>query len=129
MNEVPPIIAGTPTPPPLPAAARQPQPAVYARRCKVLCIVAGSLALAAVAAGGYGMAIGEKIDSHVLLFCGCYALLCYGAALLLHRRGGTAAYFTALPCLVILLPVIPFGTVFGILGLIWLHKAELLRHV
>ena len=97
-------------------------------RCKVLCIVAGCLALTAAVGGCYGMAIGENIDRTVIFACGGYAVACFTAAFLLHRRV-RSAYFVALPCVAILLPVIPIGTVFGVLGLVWLQRAHILERI
>jgi ABC-type molybdate transport system permease subunit len=50
-------------------------------------------------------------------------LMGYGAAWLLHRRK-SEGHLAAFPCMLIILLIIPVGTVFGVLGLIWLNKGR-----
>ena len=52
-----------------------------------------------------------------------YVVMGYAAALLLHRRK-SEAYLAAFPCLLIMLLLIPVGTVLGILGIRWLDKGR-----
>jgi hypothetical protein len=110
-------------PPPLPAAVPQQSLQKYITRCKVLCIVTATLFLAGVAGGIIHYVEQGSLNFGALGFGIWYVLMAYGAAFLLHRRR-PEAYLAAFPCMLIMLLLIPIGTVFGILGLIWLNKGQ-----
>jgi hypothetical protein len=125
MSDTPPIISPPVAPPPPPVIASEQGLQTYLTRCEVLCIVAASLFLIGVA--GFILRYVEegKANWGALGFGIWYALMGYGAAWLLHRRR-SEAYLATVPCLLIMLLVIPVGTVFGIFGWIWLNKGKAL---
>jgi len=129
MSALPPIISPPViSPQPLAAVAEQTLQK-YLTRCKVLCIVAASLFLVGVVGGIIQYVEKGSVNFGALFFGVWYVLMGYGAAILLHRRR-SEGYLAAFPCLLIMLLLIPVGTVFGILGLIWLNKARpLLKRV
>jgi hypothetical protein len=128
MNGVPPIITPPVMPPPLPAAVTGESLEKYISRCEVICLVAATLFLAGVIGFWIQYAEGGAANWGAFGFAVWYVLMGYGAAALLHRRR-REAYLATVPCLIILLVVIPVGTVFGILGLNWLNKGQsLLRN-
>jgi hypothetical protein len=128
MSGPPPIISPPVIPPRLPAAAEQ-SLQKYLTRCKVLCTVAASLFLVGVVGGIIHYVEKGSVNLGALGFGVWYVLMAYGAALLLHRRK-SEGYLAAFPCMLIMLLLIPAGTVFGILGLMWLNKARpLLKRV
>jgi len=129
MSDKPPILPDitAPQPPPLKASGLAPQ--VYIRRCKVMCIVLGGISVAGLAGGVFAVLnhLEPTLDPR-LIIGGCYGVACFLAALLLHyrRREG---YFVAVVVIFFILFLIPVGTVFGVLGLIWLNKGRSdLRH-
>ncbi len=116
-------------PPPLPAAVSEQSLQKYITRCKVVCIVAASLFLVGVVGGIIHYTEVGTLNYGALGFGVWYVLMAYGAAFLLHRRKAEG-YLAAFPCLLIMMLLIPVGTVFGILGLSWLNKGRpLLRRV
>jgi hypothetical protein len=121
MSETPPILPPLIAPPPLTAAIAEQSLQKYITRCKVLCIIAASLFLVGV--GGGIMHYVEKgtVNFGALGFAVWYVVMGYGAAILLHRRR-PEAYLAAFPCFVIMLLLVPLGTVFAIFGFIWLNK-------
>ena len=101
----------------------------YVTRCKVLCIVEASLFLVGVVGGVVHHFEVGKVNFGALGFGVWCVLMGYGAAVLLHRRK-SEAYLAAFACMLVMLLLIPIGTVFGILGLIWLNKGRpLLKRV
>jgi hypothetical protein len=101
----------------------------YITRCKVLCIVAASLFLVGVIGGIIQYVEKGSVNFGALGFGVWCVLMSYGAALLLHHRK-SEAYLAAFPCMLVILLLIPVGTVFGVLGLIWLNKGRpLLKRV
>ena len=119
----PPIINPPAIPPPLPALANEQSLQRYVTRCKVLCIVASSLFLVGVCGGVVRYVETGSVNWGAMGFGVWYVLMGYLAAWLLHRRK-SEAYLATFPCLLIMLLVIPVGTVLGILGLTWLNKAR-----
>ena len=119
MSAAPPIISPRVHPPPIPPHGLQ----KYINRCKVLCIVAASLFLVGLA--GFVLLYVEtgKANWGAFGFGVWYVVMGYAAAVLLHRRK-TEAYLAALACLVVMLLLIPVGTVLGILGIGWLNKGR-----
>ncbi len=129
MSELPPIIMPPRLPPPLPVTVTEQSLQKYITRGKVLCIVAASLFLVGVVGFAVQYAEEGRVNWGAFGFGVWYVLMGYGAALLLHRRR-REAYFATFPCLLIMLLLIPVGTVFGILGLGWLSKGRsLLKQV
>ena len=127
--DAPPIINPPVIPPPLPRLLNEQPLQKYVTRCKVLCIVAASLFLVGVCGGAIQYLEKGSVNLGAMGFGVWYVLMGYLAAWLLHRRK-SEAYLATVPCLLIMLLVIPVGTVFGILGLIWLNKAHpLLKRV
>lgn len=125
MSNVPPILPPPVLPPSLPAEDPSEKLGRYVYRCKVLCIVEGSVFLVGVI--GF---IDQIITEHTANFSAFgfgvfYVLMAYGGAWLLHHRR-TEGYLVAFLSFLILLILIPVGTVFGILGLIWLNKGRVL---
>jgi hypothetical protein len=110
-------------PPPLPAAVPEQQLYNYLVRCKMLCLIAASLFLVGVGGGIVHYLEEGSVNFGALGFGIWYVLMAYGAAWLLHRRR-SEGYLAAVPCLLIMLLIIPVGTVFGILGFGWLNKAR-----
>jgi len=120
----PPVI-----PPPLPPLANEQSLQKFVVRCKVICIVAASLFLIGVGGGIVHYLEQGSLNWGAFGFGVWCVLMGYLAAWLLHRRR-SEAYLAAFPCMLVLLLLIPIGTVFGILGLMWLNKARpLLRRV
>jgi hypothetical protein len=129
MSDMPPIIAPPVVPPPFPAAATEQSLQKYITRCKVLCIVAASLFLVGVIGFAFQYAEEGKVNWGAFGFGVWYVLMAYGTALLLHRRR-SEAYLAAIPCLLVMLLLIPVGTVLGIFGFTWLNKGRpLLKRV
>lgn len=110
-------------PSPFPTALAEQPLQNYIGRCKVLCFVAASLFLVGVAGGIIHYIEEGSVNFGALGFGGWYVLMAYGAALLLHRRR-SEGYLAAFPCMLIMLLLIPVGTVFWILGLSWLKKGR-----
>ena len=121
MSELPPIIPPQVVPPPLPVL-NDVRPR-YLYRCKVICIVAGSLFLVGIAGGIMKCVSGESVEIGVFIFAGGYVVIAYGAAAMLHRRRASGYVFAILTMIVMLL-LFPLGTLFGILGMIWLNRAK-----
>jgi hypothetical protein len=127
--KAPPIIGPPVAPPPLPPSAVDQSLQKFVNRCKVLCIVAASLFLVGVGGGIVHYLEQGSVNLGAMGFGVWYVFMGYLAAWLLHRRK-PEAYLATFPCLLIMLLVIPVGTVFGILGLTWLNKARpLLKRV
>jgi hypothetical protein len=128
MGALPPIISPPVIPPQVAAVAEQ-SLQKYLARCMVLCIVAASLFLIGVIGGVIHYVEQGSIDFGGLFFAAWFVLMSYGAAILLHLRK-SEGYLAAFPCMLIMLLLIPVGTIFGILGIMWLNKARpLLKRV
>ena len=123
MSTVPPIINPPVMPPPLPATVTEQSLQKYITRCKVLCIVLASLFLVGVVGGIVYYAEEGTGNLGALGFGVWCVVMGYGSALLLHRRR-SEAYLAAFPCMLVMLLLIPVGTVFGIFGLTWLNKGR-----
>src|SRR5215831_17024609 len=107
MNEVPPIIRPPAAPPPLPLSDKELQSCIT--RCKVICIVAGSLF--AVGVVGFIVNYVEEgtIDFGAFAFGVVYMVAVFTAAWLLHRRHHTG-YTLAFLCMCVVVLAIPVGT-------------------
>ena len=89
----------------------------------MLCIFVASLFL--VGLGGFAVqyAGGGKANWGAFGFGVWYVVMGYAAAFLLHRRKAEG-YLAAFTCLIVMLLLIPVGTVLGILGIGWLNKGR-----
>jgi len=107
----------------LPSAVTEQSLQKYLNRCKVLCVVAASFFL--VGLGGFIVQYAQeaRVNWGALGFGVWYVFMGYAAACMLDRRR-SEGYLAAIPCLLIMLLLIPVGTVFGILGLTWLSKGR-----
>ena len=110
-------------PPPLPRAAAQESLEPHIKHCEILCIVVASIFV--IGLFGFTWQYFEEghANWHPFGFAVAYFLLSCTAAVLLHLRR-PAAYFAALPCFLVMLLIIPIGTVGGIFGIIWLNKGR-----
>jgi hypothetical protein len=123
MSKVPPVISPPTLPPPLPAAVVELSLEKLITRCKVICIVEASLFLVGVVGGIIHYFTEGPVNLGAFGLGVWVVLMGYGAAWLLHRRK-SEGYLAAIPCFLILLLLIPVGTVFGVLGLMWLNEGR-----
>jgi hypothetical protein len=126
MTDVPPIIKPPVAPPPLPPTALSDTELQRCiSRCKVICIVWGSVFVVGVC--GFIVQYIEEGTANwgAFAFGVCYVVAAYTAAWLLHRRH-PAGHTLAFLCMLVILLAIPAGTICGILGFIWLNKGRVI---